>query len=86
MTQRVLEQDLDGEWQPRQVAGTGRVEPVVGVGLVADAQRGPRGRGVDRGGRTGHGMRLLRIRALLCAAFVEIGAGRVRPSRVESCC
>ena len=60
VAQRVLEQDLDREWELRQIGHAGRVEAVVGVRLVANADRGARSGGVDRGGRTGHGMRLLR--------------------------
>ena len=61
--QHVLEQDLDGERQSREVWHARRVEPVVRIGPIAHAKRRARGGGVDRGGRTGHGMRLLRIRA-----------------------
>ncbi len=78
--QHVLEQDLDGVRQVVEVGGAGS-----GRGGSSRTSRSPT-RSVSRAGagsgELGRHGRLLSS-PQLCAASVEVGAGRVRPSRVE---
>ncbi len=83
MAKRVLEEHLDGVGQASQVTGTGCLEAVIGIAAIADAQHGTRSGGIDEGRVTGHGTRLLRLPRSCERGISAVGAGRVRPSRVE---